>query len=1643
MAEQTDAPVIVDTPTQGLAQSVPAAEQGSGEAYTQTVNESGKLVRLGGDAKSDDETLIERLMKTPERASRIRAELARRQAEVDASKPDTKSVPESVDDSSVLEVVNTLADSEKGPTAVDKLGKFATSVAGGAGIETRLRTLPVKEAAATDIAAQTQTATLESKIEEAARTGKTNIAGTEYDSAELDFILSDPGDKALLQQEMDFVENEDLSAAGKFPFSRDGKFYNADDTNDAALDDAKKSTAKYLKDIDLIVKPFVPEKDLRDIIVKNMGRGVLDVTMQKLAESGRGSITGVPYIASLTKHGTGALYDKFANGTTFMEEFDSRGPQMEGWFNQVEDFFEDFSILGMQPFDTPTIGRAFNESIHELLQTAVKDGEMTEERYEELAFLYDEGTESVVKRNFLTDAEAQDMVNYAYSDLGALGKIVATGTDVAAAFAPWAKSKSISAALTTKNIKSRYLEYADTPILDKNGKQALAKDGRSLVAIMPENRVTDVIRMSKVVEEQFYNVSINRKLLNLGVYQENVNERVRKLEDGVAKAKANLKTVELNTDPGDAARIGFTGGAPMNWRRAKAALDNAESALLRAKIGNVVDPILKEGAASWAITTGSQYSFVEWLASGEEGSMDPQMAGFMGAMFGWTMGGKVVNKTVGITRSLVTEVLTVPGSTRDPNWFSRSADFILFGKAGVLTDRTITDYEEFVFKPANNGNPMSKSQKEGLRQIVRMYKNSSQVGRDRLDEQAEAYTNMIEDVVKSVTRERPDKAAEVREQLHTGFYHLGDMGRLQALGQNSMGTLSLDNLGKSPTLDMIADQMSANATNVVETLIDTIKGTISSSGVASPSGDALVAMMTAGVTRFKSNQVEQAKNLQGYMIDAVANYGKSAGDDVGPALIENITKINKIVADTLGVEYDELADIKKITDTITGNLLQRSEDLLTMDKGEDYFAAASRQIEDLIELRDGVITVRAKEIYKPVREYFESPNAKKIDMSEFVQEFLVEAGREGSISAFFSPSGAFFSGAEGRRIAKTFEDMVNRTYGKETIKQLKQALLDSGTPPAEVGSLTNLQVALRAEQAGGAKVFSAVNGEELDLMMRQLKFYSSKTKNDALGMVATSIQTKLDDILYTQDREAYELLDTARTRYQMEKFDRTRKGNLPETIKANREGPERVSSSQRDASGFSIPVGKETPLEVFRTKVVQDVINVIMQDADSDAFLKSRSSLRNTTQSLADSFGRRGGPNGVSFFDLDDTSPGEFGTKKMFDVLQSTLTNSLMATYGLAERKKLLGSMTASKRVGGTSVEKTMEARTSPFDFSLLNNVLDIDDSVSVTVRKDGKFYEVPILLIDDVLEQANSLEYLASQNAALRTRYLEGLGRVEKLAKTATSEATDTASELSRTAFEQLQSVFPPNLQSAESIYKSMILSRGASYDELVQEMAEAITTSNPNIKDAPEVAQKYIKEQIIEGLLARADVRPVAGEGVTKRNKVTGELEIVIPKAANSPEMPIMDLDEHYDKFVEILGEEHATAVKTIFTYMNTLNKRAAGIRGTQNKANTLRNGLAKGFSFVRGQIGLPYLAGDLAIRIAEDARIDMYRLMATNEDAALLTSQLLRNMPVKKEEAQRLGNHLMSFVILEINAAGQDVTYYVERQKQLLEPQNENEQ
>ena len=227
-------------------------------------------------------------------------------------------------------------------TTVEGLARAAAALNGDVGLRTKLRTLPVPEAASRDILRQTTPPTLDSKLAEATGAGTTTIAGEEYNAEELEFLMKDDKARAILEEELSFFDSsaEALSPDDKLPFLRDGKFYNVEDANDANLTTAKLKTAQYLKDIDLMLKDAIPEADLRTLVVKNYGRGVIDVTQEKIAEIGRGTFTGVPYLTGLLPNVGGALVDSVSRGTSFFDEFASRGPEMQGYFDSVDNFFE-------------------------------------------------------------------------------------------------------------------------------------------------------------------------------------------------------------------------------------------------------------------------------------------------------------------------------------------------------------------------------------------------------------------------------------------------------------------------------------------------------------------------------------------------------------------------------------------------------------------------------------------------------------------------------------------------------------------------------------------------------------------------------------------------------------------------------------------------------------------------------------------------------------------------------------------------------------------------------------------------------------------------------------------------------------------------------------------------------------------------------------------------------------------------------------------------------------------------------------------------------------------------------------------------------------------------------------------------------
>ena len=1530
-------------------------------------------------------------------------------------------VPEAVEDTSVLEVT---ADKTSTKPVLEQLktpegvAKLASSLAGDVGIKTRLRTIPLREEAAQDIEAQVTPPTLEAKMQEAQKNGKTIIAGQEYDADELQFLMEDEQSKADLQAEMEFMDDRGGSTIGVRPFQRYGEFYTSKDGEDASVTEVKEKTQQYLKDIDDTLRPVIPEDDLRDIIARNMGRGVVDVTAEKLAETARGTVMGVPYIAGLGYHATGAMFDSFSRNTSFLDEFAARSPAMEGFFSKAEDFVEK-APFGI--FEGVTVGRAANDAIRNLLREEVENGNMTEDRFLELNFVYDENQDAVVEREFLSDQDAQDLLNLAYNDLNFLGKIVATGSDVGAGYMSWSTSVANKSAKLTAQTRQRYADYADE--VDRK----LAADGKP-----PMTRTTSVADMAIELETNYNAKKIDRKLLGMGIYMENKTARLKMLEDQAVEARANFNRIDSEVDPGGMARIGFDSGAPLSWKRAKAAKDNAEATYLRAKLGSVVNPIVADGLKTWGITTLAQYTGREFL-SGEGGLVeDPQLAEFLSASVAYAVGLPVASKVSGAVKSGASELLTIPGSTRNPNFIASSMDFIFFGKGGVLADRTLSDYEKLVFYP-KNGRMMNRDEKAGLRAIIRMYRDSTQEARDKFFEHAKAYQNMIDDNMAFFRRVAPGQAGEIEKNLHTAFYHIGDMSRLAALGKNASMSLSLDDLSRNPTLDDISNYMSDKATALAEQSIAVLEGIFASNNITGMQADALIESLNSGVRRYKSMQAEDAVRLKQYLDEAVSMYGKSTSDNVGENLLENIARINESLAVHIGAGFDEAETILDAAQQITANITERSVSLAAMDKGPEHMAAVARNLEDVIDTRDALLVARSREIYKPVREYFKT--APSIDLSNFVREFVVEAGAEGSISRFFSPQGAFFKGAEGRKIARSFEDMVNRVYGKDTIKELKKALIDSGVSAVEVQNMSTLQVALRAEEAGGSSVFSAVNGEELDYMIRQMKVYSSTTKNESLAAMATNIEARLDDILFNQDRQGYDILQEARRKYRIERGEAQRKGGLTDTIKSQREGPQKLSASDRDASKYTIPLGKDNVMQVLEKEVTQHITNLMYQDTSASAYLNSRSQIRNVVESIETEFGMRNGPNGRSYFDLDKNDGG-LGSRQQLAALQAAIQASIEATYGLGESRKLNNSLSSSTRVGATTVPEAV----AEFDFSRLTNVLQLEDNMMIMVKQGDNFYEVPLVNMDEVYEYAYNLEELYARNKNLAKSYDDGLNKFKTFASSEVAQKNLASAELSRDAYSKLQSVFP-EITNADDVYSKMILSEGVDVTDIILEMSEAMRIANPNV-DASEfgkLADEYLKVTLMRGLLNRAGVQPSDSQ-IPRFNKETNKIEYVNPRVATSPLTPLDDIQKNYEKFVSIFGEEHTRALSSIFTMFAQMNKKTANLKGRQDPAVNIRNMLGKAYNIARGQVGFGYTIGDLAVRIAEDARIDLYRMIATNEDAAVLTAQILSGMPLKKTELERLGQDMMNFVVTEIAAANQDVSYYVDRASEKLKAEEE---
>lgn len=1554
------------------------------EAPTQSENE---LVGFATEAPED----FSQLPKTEEGTPTIRM--------------DPVIVPKGVEDVAVLEA------GEKQAVPVEEVSeelsvtqKVLSGLTGDVGLGVTRRKIPIKKMAEEDIARQMQP-TLETKIQEAQEKGFTVIAGQEYAADELQYIAQDPDEKAGLEELIQY----DFEVETTKPFVRSGQKY-IPPTGSQTIDQAKDEIASYYNDIDMMMLPYLPEKELRQVVVNNLGRGVIDVTLQKLAEAGRGSVVGIPYIVNLVPAATSSAYEAWIEGKgTFGEQFAARGPELTGQFESINDFIEENAILGFG--EGVTVGRAFNDSVRELLEKEVEEGRMTEDRFAELAFEFDPDTEQYVEREFFTDQQAQDLLNYMYEDLNTLGKIAATSADVVANFGSFGSQKAISAQVTRSTIRR------------------IAKQNPDIVG-----EATDLALVARRLEEagKLAGEKINPKILNYAIYMERVDQRIMNLEDDVIKAKRKLSNEIKN------------GTAPVgssNRKYLEAQVEQSEATFIRANLASKVTPFFAGEMKRAGIITMTQFGARELLAAdaGKDNGFDPQMAEFMGAMFGVTAN-RPLSWTAGTIKNLAREIATVPGSTRDPNFFSRTADFIVFGGMGVLNDKTVRNYDEFYFKP-RNGRNMNAAEKRSLYEIIRIQKNSTQESRDAFYEQAVAFTEMRDRMLAFVRKQNPEGAEEFEAAMDAAFATVGQGTVMSALGRLDLSTFDTEAIRGKLTLENLGEYMDMRHVNFMESAVKNLRMMAEKNGyVGDIDLDQFVDSLQAGVVRYKEGVVADANRLNNQIDTIVETFGELSESEMTPEMLENMLEAKFLTSRVLGKDFNRMEDLNKMAEAAFSNLKNVQDVIKESRKDNEYFSRVSRNFENLIDLKDMLVSERRREIYEPVRNYFK--NSRPIDMSGFVEEFVVRAG-EDSIERFFSPVGSFFSGAQGRKVAKAMEDMVDKTIGKEGIRELRKAMIDNGMPAEQVRQYSNLQIALLAEKSGAAKVFQAVNGDEMDMLISTMKKYAQTTNKPELSKVATEIAKKLDDILENQDSEGFKELQKARSAYKRDS-DRIRKGGLSDIAENNRSGPKREEVAALDATSYPLKQGGKTALEVFDSEIA-GLLRKIMAKGGDDVLLTV--ALQEKIKRIANDFGA-GDHGGRPYFDLDNMDANALGGRVMFDSLVGGLTALTTATLAVSDLKKLEEAVTLAEKLGGPRAKQAAKLA-NEYDFTRLRNIFEIDNAVSVLVKKDGEFFEVPLIALDEAYENAFNLSEAYVRFDEIAKTYDTALKNFRLEAKQLKDTINLETASLERQVYKKLEKSIT-GVVKTEKVYQDLITNLGLNFDDYAESAAQALVSSGiiKDIKLARRYSQTALRQIVLEGLMQRAglSVKSDKSRFFTKKNKLTGEFEVVPAYEVKNPEQALVDLRDNKAKFVRIYGEEHYGFIYDVFNQIVATTRRAEGVRGNVQRQQTLAARLNKLYNVARGYVGLPYAAGDIAFRIAEDARIDLMKLIANDQNAARVTAQLLNGMPVSKKDLEEYGLSVQQYILREMAVMGLDISYHldnVEREmKSNVETKDENE-
>lgn len=1330
-------------------------------------------------------------------------------------------------------------------------------------------------------------------------------------------------------------------------------------------------------DLDNMLRETVPDVRVRQILVENSLGSAPEVAGERVAEIGRGMVNIISLVGGEGAFATPAYYAGLALGdwmsgkaSSFATAYDSYAAEIKRDSETNLDQME--SVVGKVGLNV-TIGRKLDTFVKDQLKQKLDSGLISQEQYNETLFDTIEGQQ--VEKTLVNEETAQNILSMSMNELPYDERFAVIAFENLVTMAGFGAGKAARGKKTLNQVRQFKQQF---PELTKG--------------------LNDPVLIANVVEGAKAARKINRKFLAIGMQAERVDNAVLGLANDIERAQDELAKLRL---AGASIK-----GTPQytTYIAKKQEVNILQSRMLKAKFTGKTIPFVTEGAQNAVVISAGQLAARDYLP-GLTG-LDPDTSEAIGAIAMGIGGYKIATAVVGGVGRRAVRLADGNISGSITTGLTRSLDFLAYvstaGTVGRLRgaqgkslfgDETIELYEQSI------GRKLTADERRGINYTTRLMQNMDPEQQQIVFKAQQQYLDLQERIVNRF----PEGEARIKAQelFALSFAQASALSPLAALNKLATGKFDARDL-KTMDADALArlTTQQEKQIQVTEMALDNFERLLTETGDMTNKADVtgFIQTMRNGVQKFRIGMRAEAEDHLAALDELELQVFDDITTDIPSDFFENLLSSRKSLHERIGKVFDEKQEIARLQTVFQEGLSRRLEMVSDM-RGSDsrHRILLANAAEDMIDIHVEALFAAGKRAYNGVEEFAKTRNP--IDMTPIVRQMIDDFGNMTAIENMFSAGGDFFNGKLGKRTQAVFKDMVDRVLPPEQLQEMKEMLAATGIDPA---GLTDLEIALRADDAamGGLRIFSQASPYEVEVMRRAVRDYASRLDRDGtrdLQRIARNFATSLDNLIKTQDKEMWDMLDAARSTYRSEVGDRLRPGQKLTQLLHARKGPE-IAERPSDASFKYLYAGQLDPVRVFNP--ISDALSDIA--AGGRKGIKAKQSINKMLDELTVVFGDR--VDGTAMFDL--TTP---EGKSKFETIQKILQERVYADWATDTLQAI-----RQPRPTRTSIANSVGG----YDFTRVTDFESLNDSMQITVRRlneatgEMEVVRVPLISTAQMVADEQDIVRLMQDAPAIKKRYDDFV----KEATTATSQLrrnvnTEIANESE--IFDALKPIMDQS--NPKAFYQKFVLEGSPEAFDAQRELAVALLTRTGMDADAAADAfDAAAKNLVSRALMEQGGLKAVQGRTITGLNQ-----DKKVVHQFTTPEVMLDDIQDNRELLNNIMGSEHVDYLEEITEFLNMSSMSEFGpgsFEGVVRGYGT-NEALSRVYNMARGMVSPLYVTSEFAVRLAAQANIEMLQLAGQDMNAARIMTNMLKYPElITRKDMDYLEKITVGFVIKE---------------------------